>query len=228
MSTIQRLALISAAHNHVALEGTEAESLTMFLTLKAQAESDSQIKVGQLGAIEIPGQYDFMTVLELVEMIEQEASQLVSFSNRVIEAAHRGMVIAVEEPGIELDTSQWSLSTFAETQLVSELSADVLEVVSAQELITRLAGMHPEKRWSLYPIGDYCQYAEADAPDVLVSFECSEQELNAGLVDPCSTMIGQLCDPAVWGLSEEAAQLMKAFNKVNIAKYPNGDGPKAG
>lgn len=87
--------------------------------------------------------------------------------------------------------------------------------------------MHPDKRWSLYPLTDYSQYAEVGAPDMLVSFGCDEQQLDSGLVDPCSTMTGELCKPAAWGLSEEAARLMKEFNKVNMAKHPLGDSPRA-
>lgn len=229
MPNIRRLALITACHNHLALEGTEAESLLQFFALKSQAEAeaDSQLQVGHLGATKIPGQYDLMTVLDLVEMIEHEATQLVAFSNRVIDAAHQGLMDAVEEPGFELDASRWNLSGFAEAQLANEYSQDILEVVAAKDLIDKLSTIHPEKQWSLYPIGDYCQYAEADAPNVLVSFGSEDQELESGLVDPYSTMMGELCDPAVWGLSDEAAQLMQAFNKVYMAKYPNCDGPKA-
>lgn len=226
MCIINRIALTSAAHNRVALEGTEANALILFFSLKAQSAADPLIQVGQLANREIPTQYDSMTVLALVEMIEHDAGQLVSFSNRVMDAAHHGLMDAVDGPNFELDASRWELSTFAEERLASEQSADVLEVVKAQELIVKLTALHPEKRWSLYPIGDYFQYAEADAPDVLVSFGCDDQDLESGLVDPYSTMMGELCEPAAWGISHEAAQLMQTFNKVFMAKYQNGDGPK--
>lgn len=224
MSTIQRLALIVAAHNHVALEGTEDDSFAMFLSLKQQAEADAQLKIGQLDVDAIPGQYDLMTVFELVEMIELEAAQLVSFSNTIISAAHQGLIDASDEPGFEMDASRWNLVAFAETRLGAEQQTNEHE--AAQDLLDKLSALHPEKTWSLFPIGDYCQFADADAPDVLVSFGCDEQQLDSGLVDPYSTVAGDVCEPAAWGLSVEAAQLMREFNKVNIAKYPNCDGPK--
>ncbi|HDS1721621.1 hypothetical protein NPS53_08925 [Pseudomonas putida] len=224
MSNIQRLALIIAAHNHVALEDSEADSLALYLNLKQQAEADSQLRIDQLDVDGIPGQYDLMTVFELVEMIELEATQLVSFSNKVIEAAHQGLMDAAEQPGFEMDATRWSLVTFAETRLGAEQANHENE--AAQHLLNKLSALHPEKQWSLFPIGDYCQFADADAPDVLVSFGCDEQELDSGLVDPFSTMAGDVCKPAAWGLSDEAAQLMRAFNKVSISKYPNCDGPK--
>jgi hypothetical protein len=98
--------------------------------------------------------------------------------------------------------------------------------IKAREVIVLLEQLHPEVRWSLYPLGDYDQYAEIDAPEVLVSFNSDEQGLEEGLVDPYSTMMGEACDPSVWGLSVEAAQLIQAHNKVFMAKYPNCDGPR--
>lgn len=98
--------------------------------------------------------------------------------------------------------------------------------IKAREVVVLLERLHPEVRWSLYPLDDYDQYAEIDAPDVLVSFDSEEQELEEGLVDPYSTMMGEACEPSVWGLSVEAAQLIQAHNKVFMARYPNGNGPR--
>lgn len=96
----------------------------------------------------------------------------------------------------------------------------------AQELIAKLEQMHPEIQWSLHPLGDYDQYGEADAPDVLVSFGNEEEGLEEGLVDPYATMLGNPCEPSAWGISEEAARLIQAHNRVFLAKYPNCDGPR--
>lgn len=218
MSAIHRLALICAAHNHVAIEDTKQASLDLFYTLKSKSEDDACMRVDQFGSTDIPGQYDLLTVLELVELIEHEASELVLFSESILNAAQSGLLGASTEPGFELDASGLNLKSFAETELATQ---------QGEALIAQLTAMHPEKRWGLYPLTDYCQYAEVDAPDMLVSFGCAEQQLDSGLVDPCSTMTGELCKPAAWGLSEEAARHMKEFNKVNMAKYPLGDGPRA-
>lgn len=93
-------------------------------------------------------------------------------------------------------------------------------------LIAELQQLHPERHWGEYPLGDYDQYAEIGAPDILVCFSNEEGELDEGLVDPYSTMMGEHCDPSHWGLSERAAQLIQAHNKVFVAKYPSCDGPR--
>ncbi|WP_312483275.1 hypothetical protein [Pseudomonas sp.] len=104
--------------------------------------------------------------------------------------------------------------------------AQVKRVTStSQELIAALQQMHPDICWGEWPLGDYDQYAEADAPDILVTFNSVEEELK-GLADPYSTIYGEHCEPSQWGLSEVAAQLIQAHNKVFVAKYPNCDGPK--
>lgn len=94
------------------------------------------------------------------------------------------------------------------------------------ELMETLRKMHPEIRWGEYPLGDYSQYAEVGAPDVLVCFGNDAEQLDEGLVDPYATMLGESCEPAAWGLSEKAAQLIQQHNQVFIAKYPNCDGPR--
>lgn len=96
----------------------------------------------------------------------------------------------------------------------------------AFSLIATLEQMHPELRWSPFPMGDYDQYAEADAPDVLVSFSSADQDLDQGLVDPYATVMGELCDPSAWGLSAVAARLVQDHNRVFLAKYPGCNGPR--
>lgn len=93
------------------------------------------------------------------------------------------------------------------------------------DLIAKLKEMHPELHWGTYPLCDYDQYAELDAPDVLVTF--SDDEDGDPIPDPYSTYQGNECDPSLWGVSIEAAELMRAHNKVFVAKYPNCDGPRA-
>jgi len=93
-------------------------------------------------------------------------------------------------------------------------------------LISALQKQHPELQWGEYPLGDYDQYAEIDAPEVLVCFSNEEGELDEGLIDPYSTMMVERCDPSHWGISEHAAQLIQAHNQVFIANYPGCDGPR--
>lgn len=106
-------------------------------------------------------------------------------------------------------------------------AGEVVEKAKADALVAVLKEMHPEIQWAAFPLGDYAQYAEADAPEWLVSFGNEDQQLEEGLVDPYSTMLGDAyCEPAAWGISDKAAQLIQAHNKVFVAKYPNCDGPR--
>jgi hypothetical protein len=113
-------------------------------------------------------------------------------------------------------------------QLSDEEDSDTPDMLATDlnGLIAALKKLHPELQWGEFPLGDYDQYAEADAPEVLVCFGNGEGELDEGLVDPYSTLMGERCEPSHWGLSEPAAQLIQAHNKVFIAKYPNCDGPR--
>jgi len=62
MSAIYDLALNVAAHNHVAIEDSEKDSLDLFRRLKAMAEEDSETQIISLGDEPIPSEYDYMTV----------------------------------------------------------------------------------------------------------------------------------------------------------------------
>lgn len=95
------------------------------------------------------------------------------------------------------------------------------------DLIATLRALHPELTWGVYPLGDYDQYAELDAPDLLVCFGNEDYDLDDGLVDPCSTFTGEACSPSRWGISAEAAQMIQDHNKVFISRYPNCNGPKS-
>lgn len=112
------------------------------------------------------------------------------------------------------------------SQIEVETTDGANDESNAQALIVTLKQMHPKIRWSLCPLSDYDQYAEADAPEVLVSFGSKAQQMEEGLVDAYSTMLGEACDPTYWGISVEAAQLIQNHNRVFMAKYPNGDGPR--
>lgn len=112
----------------------------------------------------------------------------------------------------------------SKNEVQGNVSANV--ETKAIALIATLKQMHPKVRWSLYPLGDYDQYAETDAPDVLVSFGSKAHQLEEGLVDGFSTIQGELCEPKIWGISVEAAQLLQNHNRVYMAKYSRGDGPR--
>lgn len=117
MSAIYDLALTVAAHNHVAIDGSEQDSLALFRRMKAMAEEGSETQIISLADEPIPSEYDYMTVGELVAMIEGEASQLVAFAQIILGAAHQGMLAAVEKSGVERNESRWDFNMLAEDQL---------------------------------------------------------------------------------------------------------------
>lgn len=126
--------MICAAHNHVAIEGTKQASLDLFYTLKSKSEDDACMSVDQFGCIDIPGQYDLLMVLELVELIKHEASELVLFSESILLASQSGLLVASIEPGFELEASGLSLKSFAETELATQ---------QGEALIAHLTAMKP-------------------------------------------------------------------------------------
>lgn len=117
MSAIYDLALNVAAHNHVAIEGSEQDSLALFRRLKAMAEEDSETQIISLGDEPIPSEYDYMTVAELVALIESEATQMVDFAKTVLGAAHQGFKAAVNKPEFVLDEARWDFNVLAEDHL---------------------------------------------------------------------------------------------------------------
>lgn len=98
---------------------------------------------------------------------------------------------------------------------------------SAQALVEQLKALQPEMVFGTYPISDYDQYAELDAPDALVCFGTEEGELDYGLIDPRVDMNGDRCEPDYWGLREEVKNLIINFNKVDMLKYQSTIGPRA-
>ena len=108
-----------------------------------------------------------------------------------------------------------------------QFSPEQLEATpKAREVLQLMQKMHPEITWTFFPLGDYDQSAELDAPDVQVSFGSEHEQLDMGLVDPYSDIFGVACEPSHWNLSEEAAQILVAHNRVFLSKYPCFDGPR--
>lgn len=123
MSEIQNLALLIAAHNHIAVEGTEQDSLRVYLALKAQADADRDPRINEpdnRADKPIPSKRDDLMVHELVAIIDREAVLLAAFGERVLEAAHSGLLDAVEGVGFEIDATRWCFKSFAETGLAKE------------------------------------------------------------------------------------------------------------
>lgn len=86
---------------------------------------------------------------------------------------------------------------------------------ATQELIAKLQVMHPQLFWGTLPLGDYCQWAESDAPEMLICFRKNAQAED--MVDPFATILGSECAPSHWGISPEAGALISAHNKVFVS-----------
>lgn len=84
------------------------------------------MRVATSNCIQIPSQYDLLTVLELVELIEQHASELVAFSLSVLNAAHGGLLKTFLDPDISQDAGNWDLQGIAEKQLASQQGEDLI------------------------------------------------------------------------------------------------------
>lgn len=96
----------------------------------------------------------------------------------------------------------------------------------ALQVVAQLKLLQPEMYWATFPLCDYDRWAEIDAPEVLVCFGRTADEAEEGYADPYATNEEQPCEPSHWGVSAEAAQIVQAFNRIFVTKYPEGNGPK--
>jgi hypothetical protein len=117
MNQVTLFALTVAAHKFVAIENSEQHSIELYHRLKDIAADDDQGLVMSLSGEPIPGDYEDMTVLELVELIEHEAEQLLLFSNRMFEAAQLQIMVEVTNKTIHPNLCEWKLSDMAEAYL---------------------------------------------------------------------------------------------------------------
>jgi len=62
------------------------------------------------------------------------------------------------------------------------------------ELLEALPKMHPEIQCGEWPLGDYGQCAELDAPQIQVCLGSEKEEIEESLADPYSMMLGQRCE----------------------------------
>lgn len=83
-------------------------------------------------------------------------------------------------------------------------------------LLKRLRAMHPDLYWGSIELGDYEQFAEADAPAFIIVFATDFFPNREEIPDPFADICGESCDPSKWGLSQEAAQLMRDHNQIFV------------
>lgn len=92
-------------------------------------------------------------------------------------------------------------------------------------LIAKLQQLYPAYQWNTTPIGDYDQNAELGAPETLICFSNDDVYCCDEIVDAFSTFTGEVCDPSVWGLSTEVADLIRAHNKIHVATLNEFNSP---
>ncbi|NNB34000.1 hypothetical protein [Pseudomonas fragi] len=93
------------------------------------------------------------------------------------------------------------------------------------DLISTLEQLHPTFKWEALPIGDYDQNATFGTPEVLIYFSNAEIDLCEQGPDPFSDYCGSPCDPSHWGLSPEAAELIRGHNKIDLGRLDDPTSP---
>jgi hypothetical protein len=113
--------------------------------------------------------------------------------------------------------------------LVAEYKAEVQAKACLPEtpeatrhIVDLLVAMHPDRLWGTTELGDYNQFADADAPAIIIVFF----SLDFGsdrfeVADPYSNAFGSKAEPSSWGLSDAAAQLLQGHNKVHCSRDPS-------
>jgi hypothetical protein len=81
-------------------------------------------------------------------------------------------------------------------------------------LLERLRVMQPDTWWGTQHIRGFKEWAGVQAPDYIIV--CSDEfgPRKHLTPDPFTDICGYACDPSTWGLSAEAAQLMRDHNQI--------------
>lgn len=93
------------------------------------------------------------------------------------------------------------------------------------DLIGKLEKLHPTFKWEALPVGDYDQNATFGTPEILIYFSNEEIDLCEQGPDPFSDYCGSPCAPSHWGLSLEAAELIRAHNKIDLGRLDDPTSP---
>lgn len=92
---------------------------------------------------------------------------------------------------------------------------------ATMQLVERLKAMHPDHLWGTTPLADYDQYADTGAPAVIIFFALDFHMNRLEIPDPYSDIYGSAVAPSTWGLSDEAAKLLREHNTINVSRNPN-------
>jgi hypothetical protein len=110
-------ALTLAASHHVDCHQLTINADELYPILKELSKSGNCLLASEITDFTISAPSQHLTVTELVESIEVSANQMVEFGKLMLNAAHEGLMDAVEEPGFEMDASRWDFAAFAEGRI---------------------------------------------------------------------------------------------------------------
>lgn len=114
MNNAQSRALTIAASSYVDTTLLKLDACELYPRLKSLSQSGSCLLASEIEDFAISAEHQHLTVTELVQSIESSANQMVMFGKLMLEAAHEGLMEAVEEPGFEMDATRWDFEAFAE------------------------------------------------------------------------------------------------------------------
>lgn len=92
---------------------------------------------------------------------------------------------------------------------------------ATRQLVDKLQAMYPDRLWGTSWLGDYDQFADADAPAIIIFFSLDFGSNRFEVPDPYSDAYGSEAEPSIWELSEDAAKLLQGHNKVHCSRNPS-------
>jgi hypothetical protein len=112
--------------------------------------------------------------------------------------------------------------------LIAEYRADVQAnaclpetPAATRQLVDQLQEMHPDRLWGTSWLGDYAQFADPDAPEIIIFFSLAFDANRFEVTDPYSDAYGSEGEPSIWKLPEKAANLIRGHNKIYCSRSPS-------
>jgi len=116
MTNLQARAHELAAASYVDEQQLKLDSCELYPRLKALA-SRTNVPASEAPEFAFKPEHHHLCVAEIVQQIEASANAMLAFGKLVLEAAHEGLMDAVDEPGFEMDAYRWDFTAFAEARI---------------------------------------------------------------------------------------------------------------
>lgn len=111
--TVSRALTLAATH-YVDGQLINFDADEVYPRLKTLSQEGNCLLASEVRDFTISSDYQHLTITELVDRIEVSANQMAEFGKLMLDAAHEGLMEAVDEPGFEMDASRWDFAAFAE------------------------------------------------------------------------------------------------------------------